>query len=558
MTDPRICETWPPNFVDVLARRSALLDKIRKDPQLKAAVLMHYSKNPTDFILDWGFTYDPRLTPTVMPFCLFPKQVGLVQFLHSCVTDQENGLIEKCRDAGATWVCCAFSVWLWLFWPGAAVGWGSRKADLVDKIGDPKCIFDKIRQFLNFLPKDLFWPKGFNQKEHSTFMKLLNPANGATIAGEAGDNIGRGGRTLIYFKDESAHYERPELIEAALGDNTNVQIDISSVNGPGNVFHRRRMAGLEWPQTEAGRTRVFVFDWRHHPNKTEAWYEKRRAKAEAEGMLHIFSQEVDRDYTSARSNVLIPGLWVSAAIDAHIKLGIEVSGAKIAAMDVADGGEDVNSQATRHGILLQHLAAEGGEADIVARKFFTQSIARRVNEWRYETAGVGAGAKAGARQVCEQLAGRPLPRVRAWNPSHGVKRPAACIDTGRVGADVERRNRDHYANGNAQDWWSLRERFRRTYLAVTEGGQFDADELISLDSRMPELSKLQSELSQPTWGTNSAGKIIIDKAPNGTKSPNLADAVKICFAEMIERPDEPTIGVGAPGPAGAGVFIAVG
>jgi hypothetical protein len=52
---------------------------------------------------------------------------------------------------------------------------------------------------------------------------------------EAGDNIGRGGRTLVYFKDESAHYEHPDLIEAALGDNTNVQIDISSVNGLGKL-----------------------------------------------------------------------------------------------------------------------------------------------------------------------------------------------------------------------------------------------------------------------------------------------------------------------------------
>ncbi|WP_198932413.1 hypothetical protein, partial [Brucella sp. CMUL 015] len=147
---------------------------------------------------------------------------------------------------GATVAASAFSVWLWLYWPGAAIGFGSRKEDLVDRLGDPKSIFDKLRSCIRNLPSDLFWPKGFHPDKHMTYMKIINPSNGATIAGEAGDNIGRGGRTLIYFKDESAHYERPELIEAALGDNTNVQIDISSVNGMGNVFHRRRMAGFEW------------------------------------------------------------------------------------------------------------------------------------------------------------------------------------------------------------------------------------------------------------------------------------------------------------------------
>lgn len=43
------------------------------------------------------------------------------------------------------------------------------------------------------------------------------------------------------------------------------------------------------------------------------------------------------------------------------------------------------------------------------------------------------------------------------------------------------------------------------------------------------------ELSQPTYSINSAGKILIDKAPDGAKSPNLADAVMIRFSAM-KRP----------------------
>lgn len=557
MTDPRICYNWPPDFVAVLERRSKFLAKLRADPYLKAATLKHYETHPVDFILDWGMTYDPRTKPTLMPFCLFPKQVEVIEFLHSCVLDQENGLIEKCRDAGMTWCCAAFSVWLWLFWPGAAVGFGSRKEDLVDKLGDPKCIFEKIRQIINYLPKDIFWPDGFSPKDHMTFMKVVNPANGASIAGEAGDNVGRGGRTLIYFKDESAHYQRPELIEAALGDNTNVQIDISSVNGLGNVFHRRRQSGLEWPEREPGRTRVFIFDWRDHPGKTQEWYNKRRAKAQQEGLLPEFSQEVDRDYASAVANVLIPGLWVSAAIDAHVKLGIEPSGARIAAMDVADDGGDVNALCVRHGIVVQHVEAEGGEADKIGRKYYVKAIAMRCAEWRYETAGVGAGARAGAAGVIEGNAGRKLPTVVGWSPSCAVVRPAACIHTGRVGGDVETRNRDYYYNGNAQAWWRLREAFRKTYLAVTGAEQFDQDELISLDSRMPLLAKLQAELSQPVYETTTAGKLKVDKQPAGTRSPNLADAVKICFAELAVRPAQPQAAIGGVGVAVPGV-VAIG
>ena len=43
------------------------------------------------------------------------------------------------------------------------------------------------------------WPRRVNSK----------------TAAAALTSIGRGGRKLIYFKDESAHYEHPEMIEAA-------------------------------------------------------------------------------------------------------------------------------------------------------------------------------------------------------------------------------------------------------------------------------------------------------------------------------------------------------
>jgi hypothetical protein len=37
------------------------------------------------------------------------------------------------------------------------------------------------------------------------------------------------------------------------------------------------------------------------------------------------------------------------------------------------------------------------------------------------------------------------------------------------------------------------------------------------------------ELSQPTFSVNAAGKILVDKAPDGSRSPNLADSVMITY-----------------------------
>ena len=40
---------------------------------------------------------------------------------------------------------------------------------------------------------------------------------------------------------------------------------------------------------------------------------------------------------------------------------------------------------------------------------------------------------------------------------------------------------------------------------------------------------MRKKLTQPTYSINTGGKILIDKAPDGTRSPNLADAVMIAY-----------------------------
>jgi hypothetical protein len=47
-----------------------------------------------------------------MPLVLFEKQKDLVRFIIDMIDNGENGLVEKSRDMGASWVCCALSVWL--------------------------------------------------------------------------------------------------------------------------------------------------------------------------------------------------------------------------------------------------------------------------------------------------------------------------------------------------------------------------------------------------------------------------------------------------------------
>jgi phage terminase large subunit len=511
------------------------IDRVRKlnaDPVLALRAMQFYKTHPVEFINDWCITFDPRNQhpiPKLMPFILFPRQVEFIEFLHECYLNNENGLIEKCRDMGASWLCVAFTVWAWLFDSESVITWGSRKEEYVDRAGDPKAIFPKIRQTIENLPK---WmrPRGYDPRIHATYMRIINPVNGAIITGEAGDNIGRGGRSKAAFVDEEAHIEHQEKVDGALSDNTKVRFSISSVNGSNNLFYRRRMAGEIWEKGKSiakGKTRVFIMDWRDHPAKTQEWYDRRRQQAEDSGQLAMFAQEVDRDYSSSIEGIIIRPEWVRACIDAHIKLGFEAKGDRIAAQDVADGGRDVNAYASRHGVVLQTLEKWGGHADAAARNAIPLAQRDGVTEFYYDSIGIGASFKTEINYMQDLHLIPSNMRILQWIASN---KPTNPNDYTVVNDPESRTNDEQYGNLKAQAWIAMYTRCYKTFRAVNGLATYDPHELISFPSNLPLIHQLTLELSQATKKISPTnGKEYVNKQPDGAPSPNLADAVVMCY-----------------------------
>lgn len=530
--------SWPPDYRGVYQWRIDTLNAIRADKtgELQRSAWEYYRppEKTAEFIMHWMDTYNPRKKGIKwMPFVLFERQAEFVQFLEELDRDNESGLVEKCRDVGATWLLCAYSVKKWLFESDDATGWGSRKQELVDKLGDPDSIFEKMRLLVRRLP-DIWHPPGFKPRDHATFMKLINPDNGSTVTGESGDNIGRGGRKKRYVVDEAAHIERPEKVDAALGDNTEIRIDISSVNGFGNVFHRRREAGIDWEPglvIEPGYTRVFVFDWRQHPEKTQEWYDKRRALHEREGTQHILAQEVDRNYSAAVQNTIIDMEWIQACVDAHLVvpcLQVPPINRWMASLDVADGGLDRNAMALRQWVILRHVD-EWGERDpgLTTRRMINGIRERGLKGIDVQTdlIGVGSGVKTEYNRLLDEaLITRQEINLVPWNAGGAVVNPYD-----RMIPDDEESllNRDFYYNMKAQAWWSLRTRCYKTFQAVRHGVVYRPDELISLDSTGlgAKLQPLMKEMAQAVRAHSSRLQMLVDKTPEGTRSPNMADAV---------------------------------
>jgi hypothetical protein len=502
-----------PDYLPIYRQRTERLRKFRaSSPADQAAVVQFYKDSPAAFISDWGLTHDPRNPerglPASVPFVLFPRQVELIDFVLARWKRGEPGLIEKSRDVGASWLIMALSVTLCILNKGLTVGVGSRKEQLLDNAGDPSSLFFKARAFHQSLPPE------FRGQMATAHMRLTFAETGSAIVGEAGDQIGRGGRASLYFVDESAFLERPEMVESSLSATTNCRIDLSSVNGLSNPFASKRFGG---------KVPVFTFHWRSDPRKDDAWYQRKSGELPA----HVIASELDLNYRGSVDNQLILPQWINAAIDAHTKLGIEPSGGHIAGLDVADQGKDNCALAARHGVLLNYLKPwSGKDSDIYKTTVKTFGLCDELglDSFFFDQDGLGAGVAgdANAINVERAKAGKAAVTAMPFRGSAGVWNPDGSMVPGR-------KNKDFFANMKAQAWWHLRARFEVTFKAVVERLPFDPDDIISIDSTLPELLQLQMELSQPTFSVNAVGKILVDKQPDGMPSPNLADSVMIAY-----------------------------
>jgi phage terminase large subunit len=455
-------------------------------------------------------TYDPRLLPgdPLIPFALFPRQEAFIRWLQDREAAQEDGMAEKSRDVGFTYLCAAYALHGWLFRKGFSAGFGSRKEQLVDRKGDPDSIFEKVRILLASLP-DWMRPAGFKEADHDNHMRLINPANGSTITGEAGENIGRGGRKTIYFVDEAAFLEQPKTVERALSQTSNVKVWVSTPNGMGNLFFEKR---------HSGKVPVFTFHWRDDPRKDDAWYARQKESLDPVTV----AQEIDIDYTASIEGITIPAKWVRAAVG----LALPANGPVIAGYDVAGDGDnaDRNVLIARQGPKVLPPVDWGGlNTTQSAWKARDEAVRLGASVVNYDVGGMGEGVK-GTWNSSET----PLPFKT--NP----------IQWGEPASETRKwpdgkTSREKFVNLRAELWFLLRERFRKAYEHVTDGIPHPPEDMISL----PNHPQLISDLSLPLNDTTETGKIRLESKPKmrqrGVKSPDFGDALAYSFKEDESR-----------------------
>lgn len=522
--------------------------RFRKEQGERASTAREKAKcarNILHWFKAWAWTYDPRLVGKIDPktkktaspfirFLLWPKQAAFVLWVVARIRAGEPWVLEKSRDQGATYLLAGICLWFWLFTPGFKATFGSRGADLVDSRDNPDSIFEKMRIILRRLPSWML-PQGFDWRKHDNIMQLTNPENGATITGEAGDEMGRGGRCTVYIVDEAAFVPRIHKVEAALSGTTDCVGWVSTVNpqeGMGNFFARKRHA---MPQRLVAR-----LHWRDDPRKNDAWA---KLKQEMLSDPMTWEAEYEINYTANAAGVCIPAAWVRSAQLLHEMLP-EIARGKIGLTggDVG-GGKALSVVVHRFGpLLLVPESRKEGDTDDTAKWMMRSCAAVGSSCLNFDSPGIGAGVLSTLMKA-EEDADPEIAEIA----TRLVRQP---VNTGlpasqRVWPD-DRRSEEMFGNLKAELWWLCRQAFQRTHfhwlhLTKQEGGRQQSEsEIVLMPHGMDaETMTLVSQLSLPKYKKNDKGKIVLETKESlqkrGIPSPDHADA---CVLSFLESPDD--------------------
>ena len=225
--------------------------------------------------------------------------------------------------------------------------------------------------------------------------------------------------------------------------------------------------------------------------------------------------------------VVIKRSWVMAAIDAHKTVTPSSgawSGPKTTGYDVADDGNDKNATTSVDGSIcidLDEWNADTDELGKSSRRAYNTAKRVGASSLGYDSIGVGAGTGSHIDSIPDVDT-----NLKHWKFNAG----AGVIAPKQPYSDTGQKNGEYFSNLKAQAWWEVADRFRNTYLAVTTGRSFPADQMLSISSECDSklLNQLIDELATPLRDFDLMSRVKVeskkDLSKRGVVSPNIADS----------------------------------
>lgn len=482
--------------------------------------IMDRSKNDQLYWIDnWCYIFNPWLTkwnhlveggfPAKLPFILFEKQRKYIKWKEDLYKRNKSGLVYKCREVGASWLNVANQTWHWFFEERFQGRFGSLKVTEVDDKNNPDSIFAKIRFIIYNTPR-FMRPKAYWEQDnkYDNILKIFNPDNNALIAGEGGDNMGRGGRSSIFDCDEWANVEHDKMVDAALSNNCPCRFYTSTPKGMDNDFAAKY---------HSGKLPIFSFDYWDDPRKSKDWFDNFSEHNDEA----VVAQEVLKKFDAFVGGTAIPTEWVNAACTLYewIENGkIEYSSdQKSGGLDVAAGGRNRSVLLCREGIVVKEIEEWNiGNTTTLTELAGSRAEIFGVDILGFDPIAVGVGVRSTFEERSYNFMAIPVDYRGAASdvPLPGDTRPA----------------HERCANRRAEIVCRVKKRFENAYERVAKGIEHPIESCVAI----PRHQKLVSQLSLPVllhqggkWRLESKEQMV----HRGVESPDFFDVLMISFAE---------------------------
>lgn len=262
------------NYNELLRKRILLNDACKTNLDLRATAIATCKRDIAFWFDNFAFTFDPRKTPSVIPFILYPKQIELIDWLEALLLksregEKVNAIGDKPRDVGATFTTMGWLLYHYLFDLDFVARVGSRKESYVDQKGETDTLFYKLDFIISKLPE---WMVPVDWQNYRNSMIFGHPDNENAISGEsANPNFGRGGRKAVIIYDEFAFWPWAKSSWESSGESTNFRFAFSTPPESGRDSHFYKLS-----TGELGKIRKFEFQWTDVPNRDEKWLEQQK------------------------------------------------------------------------------------------------------------------------------------------------------------------------------------------------------------------------------------------------------------------------------------------
>lgn len=492
-----------------IRERLTLIQRADEDLRLRAAIIERASRDVKWFCNTWITTYNPRAKPhSLLPFVLFPEQEAMLDWIEDCYKNNQWGAVVKCRYTGASYITTMWMLHKIMFANDFTGTLASNKADSVDKTNSSKSLFYKIIDMYKRLP---VWFKTFSMEKAKTRMLIYNNLRNSAIIGESGSEIGRGGRSSAALVDEAAFVEADDSMIAALSENTDCAIFVSTPNGVANQFFRL---------ANASEVNVFYYRWQADPRRSVEW----RLKQDNKLGSGIAKQELDCDFYADTGESFINPVWIESCIEAHLTIeGMEGHFDCQAGLDLAGSGANDSILAIRDGSIIQPLIKINQDnvtmVTLEADRILSNEIEPKPNVLCFDGDGIGSDVR-GVILNMEHFPDYSLIEFR------GGKAPSD-----RYWDTHDQISKDFLYNRRVEAWYILRYRIKCTYEHVNNIQTHPVENLISL----PKDEKLRQDLVKPAMKYRGYKMLLMSKQEmiaKGLSSPDRGDAVAYaCYTE---------------------------